>query len=248
MRKKFISYGIICINTNEDIKNKIFNQLNNINNIKLNNQSNNINKDLKFVLISKNYSYSYFTLIYGEYNLKNRNQIELLISELTNKELELFKTQTFYSLWNTIKKKHATKEDYNRAKYQFLKIKPLFFNVLNSNYDNPEWEIPKGKKKNNETCLNCALREFTEETKININNLFIFKNIKPLKETFIGTDNNYYTYIYYLALVKNNIKLNMRSREASIIDFCPIEFCLQNFRSYNKNRKKLLYNICSFLN
>jgi 8-oxo-dGTP pyrophosphatase MutT (NUDIX family) len=40
-------------------------------------------------------------------------------------------------------------------------------NNLNINYEHPEWEFPKGRKNKDESDIECALREFEEETGIN---------------------------------------------------------------------------------
>ncbi len=51
----------------------------------------------------------------------------------------------------------------------------------------PEWGFPKGRRIRCESDLDCALREFNEETNIPQDSIHVFKNI-VLSETFRGTN------------------------------------------------------------
>lgn len=60
------------------------------------------------------------------------------------------------------------------------------------------WEIPKGRKNRNETILDCAIREFKEETNVDIDLYNIIFNIKPVVESFVNA-NIKYVHNYYIA-------------------------------------------------
>jgi hypothetical protein len=68
-------------------------------------------------------------------------------------------------------------------------------------YDNPEWEIPKGKRNDRECNITTAIREFVEES--NLTNVVVYKNIIPLEEEFTAINNNRYKHVYYLSKLKN---------------------------------------------
>lgn len=70
--------------------------------------------------------------------------------------------------------------------------------IINSSNSEIMWEIPKGKLENNETCIDCAIREFYEETSIKHNNYRVFYNIDPVAETIIDDGCTYRQY-YYIA-------------------------------------------------
>ena len=61
----------------------------------------------------------------------------------------------------------------------------------------------KGRKnkKITETDLQCAMREFKEETGISSDKYTIINNIEPLTEIFTGTDGALYKYVYFIAFL-----------------------------------------------
>jgi len=76
-----------------------------------------------------------------------------------------------------------------------------------SSFETPEWEIPKGKLLNNEEMIDGAIREFSEETSLTREDITVYKNIEPIVEIFKGTDDKSYMYVYYIALLNNNVDL-----------------------------------------
>ena len=68
--------------------------------------------------------------------------------------------------------------------------------------------ISKGKKEfKKESNIQCALREFLEETDLKRENIGIYFNINPFNEIFNGSNNLRYKHIYYIAKLKQNIEL-----------------------------------------
>lgn len=72
-------------------------------------------------------------------------------------------------------------------------------------YEEPEWGLPKGRRDNKETDLQCAIREFQEETQITGNELIIYKNILPLEEVYVGNNGIKYRHIYFIAELTRDI-------------------------------------------
>jgi 8-oxo-dGTP pyrophosphatase MutT (NUDIX family) len=66
------------------------------------------------------------------------------------------------------------------------------------------WGFPKGRRNINEDDVNCALREFREETNISIKNIKMCNDMKPLEEVFSGTNNVRYKHVYYIAKLNSN--------------------------------------------
>lgn len=138
-------------------------------------------------------------------------------------------------------------------------------------FEEPEWEIPKGKRFRRENNINVAIREFVEET--DLNNINIFKNVIPLEEEIVSISNIKYKYVYYLASInnidissKNNIDNNNifidinedneeQAREISKVGFICINDIENYLRSYQIEKKKVIYksyqiynNFSSFFN
>lgn len=53
------------------------------------------------------------------------------------------------------------------------------------------WEIPKGRKKKKETMLDCAIREFKEETGVGLDSYTIMFDIRPIVESYISSNTTY---------------------------------------------------------
>lgn len=70
-------------------------------------------------------------------------------------------------------------------------------------YDEPEWGLPKGRREDRESDLQTAIREFCEETGLQMSNLRIYKNVIPLEEQYIGMNNINYKHTYFIAELVN---------------------------------------------
>lgn len=110
----------------------------------------------------------------------------------------------------------------NRDVLNELKAEMTFQN--GAIYKQPEWEIPKGKRQNKETDLQCAVREFCEETGLGPENIRIFKNVVPLEEVYTGINGVEYKHIYFIGeivnipdslVVKEDGSLNKEARGSS---------------------------------
>ena len=202
----------------------------------------------------------------------------------------------FVSLWNylwgnmkeaEINKDQATKISNfdNEKKHAENKLKTLKEGVYleNDNYnleeltklsttswDESEWEFPKGRKNIGENDIECAFREFVEETGYTYNNLVLLRNLVPYEEIFIGSNYESYKNKYFVcSFIPNNIKLNtdlvlsldepanasvnapinkFDKYEISDVQWFSYSECLEHIRDYNHEKKRLLSNINETLN
>ena len=198
-------------------------------------------------------------------------------SKLLNKDFETM----WDELWLLDKKKiHSGKfkKEFNNSKYKFETLKKGYFttyyldkkekykkfikldNIFNEFkinneeiYLEPEWGFPKGKKNENETDIDCAKREFFEETNIDTKYLE-FLDYEPIIETFIADNLQEYTHIYYLAKCPNDLEMKIDTNnynqisEISQIKWFNLEEAKAKFRDYNSEKKNILEVIDSYLN
>ena len=66
------------------------------------------------------------------------------------------------------------------------------------------WEIPKGRKNKKETSLDCAIREFKEETDVGIEKYIILFGINPVIESYVS-GNVKYVHEYFMAYESKKI-------------------------------------------
>jgi 8-oxo-dGTP pyrophosphatase MutT (NUDIX family) len=127
-------------------------------------------------------------------------------------------------------------------------LEELYFDIFHnsiSEYTEPEWGFPKGRRNTQEKDYDCALREFSEETGYNSSVLNNIRNIVPFEEIFMGTNNKTYKNKYFVGFMKDNIDLldNYQKNEISKIEWKTLEECLQNIRFYHFEKKQLILNI-----
>jgi ADP-ribose pyrophosphatase YjhB (NUDIX family) len=221
---------------------------------KLGNYMNNI----KFLLIQRKHSICFRDFIRGKYKIDNIEQINSMFQYMHQNEIDLIKTKSFEELWNEIwnndiNKINSLKKDFGYAKDKFNELKSnnnldlnLNFYVENINplYSFLEWGYPKGRKDRNENELECALREFKEETNIDITKIKIINEIQPIEENLIGTNGVPYKHIYYIAETNENIELTItNNNEIGNLGFFCYNEAQTLLRDYHIEKKNILQNI-----
>ncbi len=77
--------------------------------------------------------------------------------------------------------------------------------IINSSSVDAIWEIPKGSQNKNESIVDCAIREFHEETAIDVNRIKLFHDQEPIIESYVDDGINYKN-IYFLARLRTRDK------------------------------------------
>ena len=113
-----------------------------------------------------------------------------------------------------------------------------------------EWEFPKGRRNYQEKDLDCAIREFEEETGYSKKDISIIENLIPFEEIFIGSNHKSYKHKYYLAYTDKTVDIlqNYQATEVSKIEWKTLEECVECIRPYNLEKKRLIININKILN
>lgn len=203
-------------------------------------------KEDKYLMICRSKSFGYIEFLSGNYSINNIIQIQYLIDEMSMEEKNKLLKWNFTDLWMDIWYKKPMDEK-SKKKFYYLKGELLQNMIKNSSthWETPEWEFPKGRKKIQEKMVDCAVREFTEETGFTANDIKIIDNVLPYEEVFIGSNIKSYKHKYYLAfLVGNKTPLNsIQYSEISKLEWLSYEECLKNIREYSVEKKKILYNV-----
>jgi 8-oxo-dGTP pyrophosphatase MutT (NUDIX family) len=219
---------------------------------------------LQFLMLRRKDSFGYIDFIRGKYSLYNLNQIINIIDEMSIAEKHKILTVPFETLWSEM---WSDANSYNQYKneefssnkkfenlkegiligYKMLTIKNII-EMSQTSWNETEWEFPKGRRNPKEKDLDCALREFEEETGINANDITIIENMLPFEEIFIGSNHQSYKHKYFLACMEhpteaNNNLNNFQKTEVSKLEWKTLDKCLESIRPYNLEKKHIITNI-----
>lgn len=207
----------------------------------------------KYLMVCRSKSFGYIDFLYGNYSLCDVEQIKVLIDEMSSKEKENLLNCDFNILFNEFNKKFL--DEKNRKKFntlkngfdlnnEFISLKKLI-EESPYNWSSPEWEFPKGRKNYQEKALDCALREFVEETGYKYSDIKVIDNVLPFEEIFIGSNIKVYKHKYYLAILIGNEapSNNFQFSEISSVEWKTFDECLKSIRHYNFERIDMLHNI-----
>lgn len=236
--------------------------------------------NLKFLLIMRKHTLGYMEFIKGRYNLQNVSQIRYLFEQMTQIEKKRISDHKddYDFLWNdlwsasndetspdsptekTVKNNVFKNPDYDTGKGNFEKLKnntPInlinFIEKTKTLYDCPEWGFPKGRRirrSGNESDIECAKREFMEETGYTEKDYVLFSNIHPIVENIHGSDGVRYRHIYYVAFLNSDVQPSRTTRVSQLyeignIGLFNVEEALGKIREHHSDRRKIVYNICS---
>jgi 8-oxo-dGTP pyrophosphatase MutT (NUDIX family) len=170
--------------------------------------------------------------------------------------VDVYKNNNFSN--STIEQRYSEAEQYklyiekkNKFEKSFLKDggKKLRTLIHQSSDAKVIWEMPKGGKNGNESNIDCAIREFYEETSVKSNKYRILHDVPPLIDSFVDNDIIYKT-VYYIAMLRNNDNfapsINYRNfsqvtevEEIKWVSLAEIKFF--NMPPFMNNRLILLY-------
>jgi ADP-ribose pyrophosphatase YjhB (NUDIX family) len=185
------------------------------------------NNQVEILLIKKRYSYHFFSFVYGHYKKNNDKGLKYLFDNMSFPEkIDILGMQfenMWYRIWlNNPENKFNIRNLYpkiqdesymtdERIQELYLKNKQRFKNNFVNNGSkklhhlihsstNSEilWEIPKGRKSPNETDIDCAMREFYEETLVKPDTYRVLRHIPPIIETNYDNEVEYKN-VYFIA-------------------------------------------------
>jgi 8-oxo-dGTP pyrophosphatase MutT (NUDIX family) len=218
-------------------------------------------KGLQFLMIRRKDSFGYIDFIRGKYLPYNVYQIQNIVNEMSLVEKERILKEPFNTLWNnmwgeTSNSQYKSEEQSSSKKMEIIKngINSINGETINlttivnnstTKWTETEWEFPKGRRNFKEKDLDCALREFEEETGISNYKIKLIENVLPFEETFIGTNHKSYKHKYFLAYMSETEEFlnNFQVTEVSKLEWKTLDECLESIRPYNLEKKELIKNI-----
>lgn len=169
-----------------------------------------IDEQPQYLLIKRKESLSYIDLIHGNYR---ESQLYFMLQELSQVERERLLQYDFSDLWTDLHLKPAEGDSYEYGRETFLRILPylpdLFDEVAPADQqDRHLWLFPKGRVNWKEigpelipeSPIECALREFKEETNgldlVELQAQLLLPG--PVVERFLGSNSKNYQTDYFV--------------------------------------------------
>lgn len=239
-----------------------------------------LDKNIKYLMICRRHSIGFVDIIRGKYSFQNLSYFKNLVSLLTKDEMNILLNNSFDELWKNlwVQKDPIITTDFSNSKLKFkiikngvrfensndiIKLENLIISTKKK-YDEPEWGFPKGRRNIGESDYDCALREFYEETKIDIDKIGLI-DVDPFIEIYKAYNGVRYKHVYYLAQYKNyngrrRIKFNNdeiitldngdnkeQFIEVSKISWFNINDCNTHIRKYYYEKKNVLNRVHAYL-
>lgn len=217
-----------------------------------------------YLMIQRKDSLGFVDFIRGKYNIKNLQYLLNIFNEMTVQEKTMLKLCTFQQLWDhmwnyrEISVRYKNELEHSKKKFTALKngveINGEMYTIdklvslSTTEWNETEWGFPKGRRNYKETDLNTALREFNEETGLNIKDLHILKNVIPYDEVFTGSNYKSYRSRYYIAgMMENTDQFQKQDCEVNDIGWFTFEECMKKIRNNHQEKQQILIKINQLL-
>ena len=232
-----------------------------------------------FLMVSRRFSLGFIEFLRGKYDISDPKSIINLFEQMYEHEIKLIRKNIYDDiLYSFLNRNNEPKEvvlnriyegkysnEYCEAKIKFeLLTNPsldennsipwdlnFYTKYIKPRWRKPEWGFPKGRRdKRTEENLNCACREFEEETGFKKNEYIVLNKIEPVEEKMIGTNGINYKHIYYLAMNENENKPDSGAFdvfEIGDIKWFTYDEAMAHIRPYHIEKKKILTRIYLFI-
>lgn len=204
-------------------------------------------EDVQLLMIRRKDSMSFAEFMRGKYDPTNTEYVSLLFANMTLQEQTSIVCESFDTLWRQLWGDDHSSPEYMYSKDRFARVDRdgMMRNNL-SPYKEPEWGFPKGRRIRTETDIECAIREFNEETNVPRDAYTILKDIR-LEETFMGLNGIRYRHVYFVALLTSPDLVNvgqkmtyMQRREISAIGWKTFAECRAYIRPHHVQREDMV--------
>jgi len=206
-------------------------------------------KETSVLMVKRKDSMAFMEFVRGKYEFADREYVKMLLSNMTILEHQLISEQSFEKLWRKLwgNGRELDSEEYKSAQTKFAML-PIarLLEETPAKFRDPEWGFPKGRRVRGESDVDCAIREFAEETNIDSAAYKVFPEI-TFTETFVGTNGVSYRHIYFVALLKDSRQFNLDSkltaiqrREVSAVEWKTLKECRNITRPHYTERKKMI--------
>lgn len=233
-----------------------------------------VQKRVEYLMVQRKDSLCFVEFVRGKYNIQNRGYLLKILSGMTAEERDHLITKSFDELWHGFWQSGHSRtfmKEYEQSKARFTMLKSGYYirpiskasaggeeffslavalNVTKSNHVDTEFGFPKGRRNINETDLQCALREFSEETGVVVSDITVLSDLGPCEEIFTGGNGVRYRHVYYVAELKSESRVwddvgitpvvdPIQLREVKSVGWFDAEGVMDRLRVENHERREM---------
>lgn len=218
-----------------------------------------LENQIEYLMICRKDTLGFIDFMRGKYSVYNKDYIINMVKQMTVDERTRLLKDDFNELWKSIwgnkeiSNQYKMEEIVSKDKFNSLRLgivnKTDFYNLSSiveacendETWTEPEWGFPKGRRNFQEKDIECALREFQEET--GFSKIKFIENLLPYEEIFTGSNYKSYKHKYFIAYMQYENTLTMGDFEKSeVSNMCWKNYidCVELIRPYNLEKKRML--------
>lgn len=220
------------------------------------------NNEFEYLMIQRIDSFGYIEFMRGKYSLHNYSYLRNIIDEMTVQEKQNILNKPFDELWVSLWGEYSGLQyrgEQQLSKNKYLQLRSgiksdgVNYNLesliasSSTQWETAEWGFPKGRRNNQEKDVECAFREFAEETGYNRECLKQIFNVLPYEEIFIGSNMKGYKNKYFLCYMNAKSELSQsrgyQTSEVKNMKWLSYHECMNIIRPYNIEKKNMLTSI-----
>lgn len=204
-----------------------------------------LNGECFYLMIRRRHSFGFMDFVRGNYSVYDLMRLRCILGEMSLEEHAKIRSLNYDNVMDGIRGDVLS----SQRKFELLckKREDGSASVLEellescpSMWKETEWEFPKGRKNTGERDLDCALREFEEETGISKENIQLLRNVFPMDESFEGTNGKQYSHKYFLAYTPTFLTGQIQTDEVNKMEWKSASQCLADIRSYSHAKKHII--------
>ena len=218
--------------------------------------------EYRFLMICRKHTLGYMDFMRGKYSIYNKEYIMGLLNVMTNHEKRSLVENNFKTLWKQLwcdtSAYYKPEETVSSKKFDELnrgimtpaesyQLSGMVDEALRTNsWEEAEWGFPKGRRNYNESDMDCALREFTEETGYDNKRLKHIENIQQFDEVYMGSNQKLYKHKYYLMqldISANDVIHRYDDSEVSKVEWKTYDEVIQCIRPYNLEKREFFKKV-----
>jgi 8-oxo-dGTP pyrophosphatase MutT (NUDIX family) len=223
----------------------------------------------QYLMVQRKDSLGFVEFVRGKYDTDDLEYIGAMLGNMTREERDkVLHAAGIEVLWEHLWRDMSTPpgsqpksvnkpafiKDFEDARAKYLRIQGRLHELLRrypSEIQETEWGFPKGRRNMNESDIDCAFREFQEETGLSHRHLKLAKDLTSVEELFRGSNGVCYRHCYFVAKASPKLLATCGADgsyqhvngEIRAVQWFDYDACMRKIRDAYPQRRDLLRRV-----